>query len=90
MVANKVLSVRALGILALVLLLGGSRAHAQRLATLSVALPHATSGLAVPVSTSLDALTLLPDSVLQLVEVRGTGGTVVPIQIALGRERVLH
>jgi hypothetical protein len=63
---------------------------AQRLATLSVPLAHPTGGLAIPVSTSLDALTLLPDSVLQLVEVRGQARTVVPMQIAHGRERVLY
>lgn len=75
------------------LLLGllAARAHAQRLATLRVALAHPTGGLAVPVSTSLDALTLLPDSVLQLVEVRGATRTVVPAQLVPGSAaRVLH
>ncbi|MGI4831860.1 MAG: PmoA family protein [Janthinobacterium lividum] len=74
---------------ALVLLVAGS-AHAQRLATLAVRLPQPTGGLAVPVSTSLDALTLQPDLVLHLVEVRGQRRTAVPLQIEHGSARVLH
>lgn len=76
--------------LLLLLLAGSRRATAQRLATLTVALPRPTGGLAIPVRISLDALTLLPDSVVQLVEVRGRLRTVVPTQIEHGRERVLH
>ncbi|MVN77223.1 hypothetical protein GO988_12885 [Hymenobacter sp. HMF4947] len=76
---------------ALVLLgLASLGARAQQLATLTVALPRPTGSLAVPVSTSLDALTLLPDSAVRLVEVRGKTRTVVPTQIEHGRERVLH
>jgi hypothetical protein len=74
----------------LLVLVSSTGATAQRLATISVPLAHPTGGLAIPVSTSLDALTLLPDSVLQLVEVRGQAHTVVPMQIAHGRERVLY
>jgi hypothetical protein len=74
----------------LLVLAASTGAVAQRLAILSVPLAHPTGGLAIPVSTSLDALTLLPDSVLQLVEVRGQARTVVPTQIAHGRERVLY
>jgi hypothetical protein len=74
----------------LLVLAASTGAVAQRIATLSVPLAHPTGGLAIPVSTSLDALTLLPDSVLQLVEVRGQARTVVPMQIAHGRERVLY
>lgn len=76
--------------LLLLLLVGRTRATAQQLATLTVALPHPTGGLAIPVHTNLDALTLLPDSAVQLVEVRGSLRTVVPTQIEHGRERVLY
>ena len=80
----------ALPILLWALLLVAGRARAQQLATLRVALAHPTGGLAIPLSTSLDALTLLPDSVLQLVEVRGSVRTAVPVQIEHGPGRVLH
>jgi hypothetical protein len=42
------------------------------------------------VRTSLEALTQLPDSAVQLVEVRGHLRTVVPLQIEHGPERVLY
>ncbi|RZK23613.1 MAG: hypothetical protein EOO56_04470 [Hymenobacter sp.] len=73
----------------LVLLLVTYQAAGQRVVTLTVALPHPTGGLAVPVSANLDALTLLPDSVLQLVEIRGKTPVVVPVQITHGAERTL-
>ncbi|NML64642.1 hypothetical protein HHL22_05435 [Hymenobacter sp. RP-2-7] len=81
---------RCLGGLALLLAAGPTRAAAQRLATLTVTLARPTGGLAIPLSTSLDALTLLPDSALQLVEVRGGARTVVPLQVERRPERVLH
>lgn len=69
--------------------LSASGASAQRLATLRLDLPRAGSG-SFPVSTSLDELTLLPDSVLHLVEVQGRRRSIVPSQIEQGEVRRLH
>ncbi|TDN40318.1 hypothetical protein E4631_11780 [Hymenobacter sp. UV11] len=81
---------KPIGWLLALLIIVSSPAGAQRLATLRVALPYPTGGLAIPLSTSLDALTLLPDSAVQLVEVRGAARLVVPIQVEPGSARVLH
>ncbi|HET9486023.1 MAG TPA: hypothetical protein VFO54_01240, partial [Chryseosolibacter sp.] len=55
--------------------------YAQKLATLGVNLDQPSAGLEVPVHVSLDPITHLPDSVLDLVEVRGSQRTPVPFQI---------
>jgi hypothetical protein len=79
----------------LLLLAVGLRAAGQgrELATLQVALPYPTAGISqvvIPLSTNLDALTLLPDSALEMVEVRGVARVLVPIQIEHGPRRELH
>ena len=62
----------------------------QKIATLEVDLPQATSNLAIPVKASLDEITLLPDSVLSLVAVEGSKRTTIPCQIENGNERFIH
>ncbi|GGF06333.1 PmoA family protein [Hymenobacter cavernae] len=62
----------------------------QKIATLEVDLPQATSNLAIPVKASLDEITLLPDSVLSLVAVEGGKRTAIPSQIENGNERFIH
>lgn len=85
----------------LVLLVAGLRAAGQgrELAVLQVPLLYPVGAvdnlrgpgeLAIPVYTDLDALTLLPDSALELVEVRGVAHVFVPIQIEHGASRQLH
>lgn len=64
--------------------------NAQKIATLEVALDKAAAGLEIPVKVSLDEITLLPDSIISLVEVRGTARTPVPFQIEAGNPRILH
>lgn len=64
---------------------------AQQLATFQVRLDqryHAE--LAIPVQVNLDAVTYVPDSLLQLVEVRGRERRPVPFQIEKNGHRTLH
>ncbi|MES1220525.1 MAG: PmoA family protein [Bacteroidota bacterium] len=63
--------------------------HAQKIATLEVDLSRSTNGIEVPVSTDLDAITFLPDSSLNLVEVKGNTRVPVPFQISQGSQRKL-
>lgn len=63
--------------------------YAQRIATLEVSSPD-YSGLEIPVQVNLDAITFLPDSVLQLVEIKGTNKVPVPYQIEYNEQRMLH
>lgn len=63
---------------------------AQRIATLEISLPHATTNQTVPVQVKLAGLTPLPDSGLSLVEVRGNSCTPVPHQIEEGKERIIY
>lgn len=62
----------------------------QRLATLEVTLPRSTNKQSIPVQTSLDAITSLPDSELSLVEIKGNTRTPVPHQIEKAKARILH
>ncbi|MBD0364897.1 MAG: PmoA family protein [Flavisolibacter sp.] len=64
--------------------------HAQKIATLEVVLIKPTSSLSVPAKTDLDAITFLPDSVLNLVEVNGSKRTPVPYQIQNTDHRTLY
>ncbi|MBD0284580.1 MAG: PmoA family protein [Flavisolibacter sp.] len=64
--------------------------HAQKIATLEVVLAKPTSSLSVPAKTDLDAITFLPDSVLNLVEVNGSKRTPVPYQIQNTDHRTLY
>ncbi len=67
-----------------------TKGFAQTIATLEAVVPPTSSRLETPVKTSLDAITFLPDSVLNLVEVQGTKRMSVPFQIEHGSERTLH
>lgn len=63
--------------------------HAQWLATLQV---NSVKGLHLqtPIQVNLNALTFLPDSVLQLVAVKGKTRTPVAYQVEEGEQRILH
>lgn len=65
-------------------------AMAQRVAVLEVKLQSGQTGLQIPVQVDLDAITFLPDSVLQLVEVNGTKRTPVDYQIEWNGGRHLY
>ncbi len=64
--------------------------HTQKISTLEVVLTKPTSSLSVPAKTDLDAITFLPDSVLNLVEVNGSKRTPVPYQIQNTDHRTLY
>ncbi|HLN55573.1 MAG TPA: hypothetical protein VK207_06260, partial [Bacteroidales bacterium] len=63
---------------------------AQKIATLEVTLDKPAGGLEIPVQVSLDEVTLLPDSVISLSEVKGSSRTQVSFQIEAGNPRILH
>jgi hypothetical protein len=65
-------------------------AAAQRIAVLEVKLDKNQMGLEIPVQVDLDAITFLPDSVLQLVEVNGKNKIPVDYQIEFSDRRNLH
>ncbi len=64
--------------------------HAQRIATLEVKVKNNNTGLEIPVQVNLDAITLLPDSVLQLVEIKANNKLPVAYQIEFNEKRILH
>ena len=64
--------------------------NAQLIATLEVHLENNQAGLEVPVHVNLDAITVLPDSVLQLVEVKGKNRLPVGYQIEFNGQRNLY
>ena len=64
--------------------------NAQKIATLEVKLQNNQTDLEIPVRINLDAITLLPDSVLQLVEVMGKSHTPVAYQIEFDEQRNLY
>ena len=64
--------------------------QAQRIATLEVSIPAAYRGTMIPLKQDLDAITFLPDSVLQLFEIRAAGRVAVPFQISHDQGRSLH
>lgn len=77
-------------VLFLVFLMGfGLRLSAQKLASLEVTLNKETSEIDVPVHINLDGITQLPDSVLSLVEVKGSTRIPVPYQVENKGERVM-
>ncbi|MEJ7911537.1 MAG: PmoA family protein [Chitinophagaceae bacterium] len=78
------------GVLAVFLLLLCSPMVAQRIATMEIKLPAGGNGLSIPVEVNLDAITFLPDSVLQLVEVTQNKRVQLPYQISTSSHRVLH
>jgi hypothetical protein len=64
-------------------------ASSQVLATLEVNLNN-NNKLSIPLKTDLDAITLLPDSVLQLIEVNGKTNTPIPYQVEYTDKRILN
>lgn len=64
-------------------------ASAQRIAVLTVDPHQVATGVATPVQVDLDALTLLPDSVLNLYEVAGKDRVQTGFQIQHGQQRSL-
>lgn len=64
--------------------------YAQRIATLEVRPQSNNTGLQIPVQVNLDAITLLPDSMLQLVEIKGKSKVSVAYQVEFNGQRVLH
>lgn len=63
--------------------------HAQLIATLEVRQEN-NYGLYIPVKTDLDAITALPDSVLELIELNGKTKTTIPFQIENSDRRILN
>jgi hypothetical protein len=63
---------------------------AQTLATMEVDKNVLTNELARHASTDLDAITFLPDSTLQFIEVLGNKKINIPYQIEHGEHRILH
>ncbi len=64
--------------------------RAQKIASFEVNPTHVSNGIQMPVSVDLDAVTFLPDSVLQLVEVQGSKRIPVPYQVQSTGKRVLY
>ena len=64
--------------------------NAQKIATLEVVLDKDATGMEIPVRTSLDAITYLPDSIISLYEITRSGRNAVPFQIEAGFPRMLH
>ncbi len=62
---------------------------AQPIASLVVKFKDAP-GLAIPVQVNLDAISFLPDSVIQLVEVNGKTSIPIASQIEYSNQRILH
>lgn len=73
----------------LLLLVAATGVHAQKIATLEVRLDRPSAGIEVPVQLMLDPVTHAPDSILQLVEVRGRKRIPVAFQVAPGTERIM-
>ena len=74
----------------LVFLLFPLTIQAQRIATFDVVIPAAQQGLTIPMKQDLDAITLLPDSVLQLFEISTAGRKEIPMQVSYEGNRVLN
>ena len=63
---------------------------AQLIATLEVKFNNEKNELTIPVHVDLDAITLFPDSILQLVEVRGTSRSPIAYQVETNGQRNLY
>ena len=63
---------------------------AQRIASFEVKLKNQQQELVTPVQVNLDAITFLPDSVLQLIEIQGKNRLPVSFQIENANQRNLH
>jgi hypothetical protein len=64
--------------------------HSQKLASLEVRLSQPAFGIYIPASVDLDDITFVPDSVLNLYEIKGKSRIAVPFQIEQGEQRRLH
>lgn len=64
--------------------------QAQRIARFEVEIPKEQIGMAMPVQVSLDNISLLADSVLELTEITSTGRLPVACQVSNGDQRILH
>ena len=64
--------------------------NAQQIATFEIKLQNNQTNLEIPVQINLDAVTLLPDSLLQLVEITEKSRTPIAYQIEFGNQRNLH
>ena len=63
---------------------------AQLIATLEVKFKNEKTDLTIPVHINLDAITLLPDSILQLVEVKGKSRSPIAYQVETNGHRELY
>lgn len=61
----------------------------QRIAYLEIEITKPLNGLVSPAQIALDGITFLPDSMLSLVQIKGTKKIPVPIQIHTGNHRYL-
>jgi hypothetical protein len=64
--------------------------YSQKIASLEVRLSQPAFGIYIPVSVDLDDITFVPDSVLNLYEIKGKSRIAVPFQIEQGEQRRLH
>jgi hypothetical protein len=64
--------------------------YCQKIASLEVILSQPAYGLEIPVSVDLDAITFIPDTLLDLYEVSDKSRNPVPFQIESGDLRKLH
>jgi hypothetical protein len=77
-------------LLVFLLIIFSCNVNAQRIATLEVKLQPDQTQLEIPMQVNLDAITLLHDSTLQLIEVKGRNKTPVAYQIEYSNHRTLH
>lgn len=63
---------------------------AQKIATLEVNTANTASGIDIPVNVNLDAITFLPDSVINLIEITGNKRTPIPYQLDNRGTRFLY
>ncbi len=77
-------------VLLLLMTLPSFYTSAQHIATLEVKLPQDGSGLAIPMQVNLDAITMLPDSLLQLVNISSKKRVPVDYQIDNNGHRSLY
>ncbi|OFY65162.1 MAG: hypothetical protein A2V64_11060 [Bacteroidetes bacterium RBG_13_43_22] len=64
--------------------------HSQKIASFEVRLSQPAYGLDIPVSSDLDAVTFISDTVLNLYEIKGRNRIPVAFQIEQGDRRRLH
>jgi hypothetical protein len=81
---------KSLVFILLIYLFDSFGAVSQALATLEVNFKNNNGELGIPVKVDLDAITFLPDSVLQLVEITGKEKTPVVYQIEYNDKRILN